>query len=674
MTAGSWQSNGTAGAGGSTPAFTVDTVTPTVAVAINSTDVNLAHNTATVTFTFSEAPTSFGLSDVTYSGGTLGSLTQVNPTTYTALFTAAANTDISTAQVSVTANSWSEVNSNPGSGGSTPSFTVDTVTPTVAVAINSTDVNLAHNTATVTFTFSEAPTSFGLSDVTYSGGTLGSLTQVNPTTYTALFTAAANTDISTAQVSVTANSWSEVNSNPGSGGSTPSFTVDTVTPTVAVSTNNTDVTVANPTGTVTFAFSEAPVTFVLADTSAVGGTLSNLQKTDATHYTATFTGAANTNISTASVSATAGSWQEGNGNAGRRQHRRLHRQHGDGDADGGGVDQQYRCECCQRHRDGDIRVQRGPGHFCPSGHQRGRRHAEQPAEDRRHPLHRELHGLRQHRHRECVGERDRRLLAEQRHCRGGGSTPAFTVDTVTPTAAVAINSTDVNLAHNTATVTFTFSEAPTSFGLSDVTYSGGTLGSLTQVNPTTYTALFTAAANTDISTAQVSVTANSWSEVNSNPGSGGSTPSFTVDTVTPTVAVATNNTDVNVANNTGTVTFTFSEAPTSFGLSDVTYSGGTLGSLTQVNPTTYTATLFTAAANTDISTAQVSVTANSWSEVNSNPGSGGSTPSFTVDTVTPTVAVAINSTDVNLAHNTATVTFTFSEAPTSFGRLQRRDL
>ena len=294
----------------------MDTVTPTVAVAINSTDVNLAHNTATVTFTFSEAPTSFGLSDVTYSGGTLGSLTQVNPTTYTALFTAAANTDISTAQVSVTANSWSEVNGNPGSGGSTPSFTVDTVTPTVAVAINSTDVNLAHNTATVTFTFSEAPTSFGLSDVTYSGGTLGSLTQVNPTTYTALFTAAANTDISTAQVSVTANSWSEVNSNPGSGGSTPSFTVDTVTPTVAVSTNNTDVTVANPTGTVTFAFSEAPVTFVLADTSAVGGTLSNLQKTDATHYTATFTGAANTNISTASVSVTAGSWQEGNGNAG----------------------------------------------------------------------------------------------------------------------------------------------------------------------------------------------------------------------------------------------------------------------------------------------------------------------------------------------------------------------
>ena len=83
-----------------------------------------------------------------------------------------------------------------------------------------------------------------------------------------------------------------------------------------MSIDNTDINVANGTGTVTFAFSEAPTSFTLADTSAVGGTLSNLQQTDATHYTATFTGAANTDINNASVSVTAGSWQEGNGNAG----------------------------------------------------------------------------------------------------------------------------------------------------------------------------------------------------------------------------------------------------------------------------------------------------------------------------------------------------------------------
>ena len=38
--------------------------------------------------------------------------------------------------------------------------------------------------------------------------------------------------------------------------------------------------------------------------------------------------------------------------------------------------------------------------------------------------------------------------------------------------------------------------------------------------------------------------------------------------MTPTVAVAINNTDDNIANPSGTVTFTFSEAPTAFSLAD----------------------------------------------------------------------------------------------------------
>ncbi len=83
--------------------------------------------------------------------------------------------------------------------------------------------------------------------------------------------------------------------------------------------------------TVTFAFSEAPTSLPpVADTTAVGGTLSNLQQTDATHYTATFTGTANTGISNASVSVTAGSWQEAERQCrSGRQHRRLHRRHKD---------------------------------------------------------------------------------------------------------------------------------------------------------------------------------------------------------------------------------------------------------------------------------------------------------------------------------------------------------
>jgi probable HAF family extracellular repeat protein len=75
-------------------------------------------------------------------------------------------------------------------------------TPTVSVSINSADVNLANNTAAVTFAFSEAPAAFTLADTTAIGGMLSGLTQVDATDYTALFTAAAETDVGNASVSV----------------------------------------------------------------------------------------------------------------------------------------------------------------------------------------------------------------------------------------------------------------------------------------------------------------------------------------------------------------------------------------------------------------------------------------------------------------------------------------
>ena len=113
-----------------TEMVTVDTVTPTVSVTTDSTDVNLAHNKATISFTFSEAPdSSFTLADTTVSGGVLCNLVEVDSTHYTATFTANPNTYTDDAVVSVIAGSWTENNGNPGSGGSTGNFTVDTVAP-----------------------------------------------------------------------------------------------------------------------------------------------------------------------------------------------------------------------------------------------------------------------------------------------------------------------------------------------------------------------------------------------------------------------------------------------------------------------------------------------------------------------------------------------------------------
>jgi hypothetical protein len=190
---------------------------------------------------------------------------------------------------------------------------VDTVTPTVTVTTSNADVNLAHASATVSFSFSEAPTSFTSGAIATSGGTLSGLMEVDATHYTATFTPAANTD-GTGSVSVISGGWQEVNGNPGSGGST-SFTVDTVTPTVTVTTSNADVNLAHASATVSFTFSEAPTSFTSGAIATSGGTLSGLIEVDATHYTATFTPAANTD-GTGSVSVISGGWQEVNGNLG----------------------------------------------------------------------------------------------------------------------------------------------------------------------------------------------------------------------------------------------------------------------------------------------------------------------------------------------------------------------
>ena len=51
--------------------------------------------------------------------------------------------------------------------------------------------------------------------------------------------------------------------------------------------------------------------------------------------------------------------------------------------------------------------------------------------------------------------------------------------------------------------------------------------------------------------------------------------------MTPTVVVSTNNTDVNVANDTATVTFAFSEAPNNFTLADTSAVGGSPSGLSE---------------------------------------------------------------------------------------------
>jgi hypothetical protein len=115
-----------------------------------------------------------------------------------------------------------------------PTFTLDTVAPTIRISSDKTQLKLG-DTATVTFTFSEDPgTSFDASDVTVSGGTLGAISG-SGLTRTATFTAdKPNLSGEQATVNVSANSYTDAALNSGAAGSSSAnfMLVDTVAPTI----------------------------------------------------------------------------------------------------------------------------------------------------------------------------------------------------------------------------------------------------------------------------------------------------------------------------------------------------------------------------------------------------------------------------------------------------------
>jgi Bacterial Ig-like domain len=145
--------------------------------------------------------------------------------------------------VQVNAASYSDLAGNEGSASNTVDFTGNTLAPTVSVAANSTTL-LAGDTPQVTFTFSEAVTSFVLGDTTVTGGTLGNLIHVGlngsgQDIYTATFTPDV-THTESGSVEVNAASYTDVAGNIGSASNTLDFTGNTLAPAETSLTATTD--------------------------------------------------------------------------------------------------------------------------------------------------------------------------------------------------------------------------------------------------------------------------------------------------------------------------------------------------------------------------------------------------------------------------------------------------
>ncbi|MGY0778092.1 Ig-like domain-containing protein [Azospirillum argentinense] len=125
-----------------------------------------------------------------------------------------------------------DVAGNTSSVSTALTVTIDTGAPSVAVALDKTTLGVGE-TATVTFTFSEAPVGFSLSMVSAQSGTLSDLSVLpgsDGLVYTATLTPSVETVAFDSRITV-ATSWSDVAGNtPAAVGTSAGYAIDTRSP------------------------------------------------------------------------------------------------------------------------------------------------------------------------------------------------------------------------------------------------------------------------------------------------------------------------------------------------------------------------------------------------------------------------------------------------------------
>ena len=291
-----------------------DTTPPTITITTNDASLTIGE-TAGISFTLSEEATDFTVDDVVVTGGALSDFAG-SGTAYTATFTPTANSTTD-GVVSVDSSKFTDAAGNANTSAGSVSMTVDTrdtTPPTVAITTNSDELGVG-DTATITFTLSEASTDFTVDDVTASGGSISNFSG-SGTSYAAMFTPTPEST-TTGVVSVAAGAFKDAADNASTSDASVSMTVntvvpDTAAPTVAITTSD-DALTANESATITFTLSEDSADFSEDDVTVSGGSLSSFSGTGTT-YTATFTPTDNS-IADGVVSIDSGKFTDAAGNA-----------------------------------------------------------------------------------------------------------------------------------------------------------------------------------------------------------------------------------------------------------------------------------------------------------------------------------------------------------------------
>jgi large repetitive protein len=132
------------------------------------------------------------------------------------------------------------------------------------------------------------------------------------------------------------------------------------------------------------------------------------------------------------------------------------------------------------------------------------------------------------------------------------SNPAYFVDTTAPSVIITSDVATLR-AGETATISFTFSEAPdASFAwdgsAGDLSVTGGTLSAISGTG-LTRTAVFTPTANLASGNASITVTANSYQDAAGNNGTAGNTPGISIDSLAPSVLISSSTSALKIGEN-----------------------------------------------------------------------------------------------------------------------------
>jgi hypothetical protein len=661
---------GNPGSGASGPAISIDTLAPSVAITSNVGAVKVGE-TATVTFTFSELPSGFGAGDIVTTGGTLGGLAvTANPLVYTSTFTPTAGIQNTAASITIASGAYTDAAGNAASAALTPTISIDTLAPT---AVGNSVLFSVDNgsSATDLITNSAAQTISGTLATPLGAGEFVEVSLDNGLSWSTASGAGSAWTLSGQTLSGSDTLKVRVTDGAGNHGAAyaVAYVLDTFAPTVSIS-SNASALKAGETATITFSFSEAPDGFTLADIGATYGTLSNLvASANPLVYTATYTPLAGVDGQTDSITVSAASYTDKAGNSG-----------GGGASAGVGIDTlapvtsgasvmfssdsgaagDLITNVAAQTISGTLSVNLVAGETVEVSLNNGSTWvaASSSAGSNAWTLGGQTLSS-------GAGHNVQVRVSDAAGNHGAAYSEAYVLDQVVPALVISSSKLVLNSA-DAPVITFSFSEAPVGFNAGSINVSGGTLTGFTATaNPLVYTAVFTPTAAQTAGVGLISVSPGAYTDAAGNSGLGGAVPTITYATVAPGLAILS---DVSMlkAGDTANITFKFSSAPVGFTVGDIVVSGGTLvsGLAATADPLIYTA-VFAASAGVANGSGNISVTSGSFTDGLGNLGVGGAMTAISIDTLAPTLSIGSSATSLN-SSGTATITFTFNEAPASF--------